>query len=187
MNLVLAITGASGAAACEILMRKSSWPISLVASDWGKDVCAREWGPFETLAAKAQCVLDNRDLSGSIASGTTPSAGMVILPCSTNTLGKIAHGIADCLITRAAHCHMKERRPLVLCVRETPWTKIDFQNAAEVTAAGATVMPICPPFYMFAGRPAAEVTAEQLLEAYVDHVLAVLGQPAQKHWGNREL
>ena len=78
---------------------------------------------------------------------------MVILPCSTDTLGKVAGGIADSLITRAAHCHLKERRKLVLCIRESPWSLIDLENARKVAAAGGIIMPISPPYYMAAGRP----------------------------------
>jgi 4-hydroxy-3-polyprenylbenzoate decarboxylase len=98
-------------------------------------------------------------------------------------LGKIAQGIGDTLITRAAHCHLKEQRKLVVCVRETPWTWIDIQNAGNIAASGGVVMPLSPPFYMMAGRAPALVTMEDLLRAYVDRVLSVLGQPADENWG----
>ncbi len=107
---------------------------------------------------------------------------MVVLPCSTNTLAKIAGGIADSLITRAAHCHLKEHRKLVLCVRESPWTLIDLDNARKVAAAGGIIMPLSPPFYMAAGRDPDTVTMTELLGAYVDRVLAVLGHPAETDW-----
>ena len=107
---------------------------------------------------------------------------MVILPCSANTLAKVAHGLADSLITRAAHCHLKERRRLVLCVRETPWGLIDLRNAATVTEAGGIVMPFSPPFYQLADRDPREVTLLDVFESYVDRVLAVLGHPAPSNW-----
>jgi 4-hydroxy-3-polyprenylbenzoate decarboxylase len=182
MNLVLAITGASGALAAERLLRKSPWPVSLTASDWGRDVFERECGGFDRLAALADKVFDNRDLAAPISSGSVPTRGMVLLPCSTNTLAKIAHGVADSLITRAAHCHLKEGRRLVLCVRETPWTLIDLRNAADAAAAGATVMPLSPPFFQMGRRDPATVTMTDLLDAYVDRVLAVLGHPAKENW-----
>ena len=182
MNLVLAITGASGALAAELLLKRSSWPVTLVASRWGKDVCERELGPFRQLADAADEVLDNGDLAAPIASGSAPTAGMVVVPCSCHTLAQIASGLSDTLIARAAHCHLKERRKLVVCVRETPWSLVDLDNARTVTAAGGVVMPISPPFYMTAGRSPDDVTMTELLSAYVDRVLAILGHPAESTW-----
>ncbi len=182
MNLVLAITGATGAHAAELLIDQSPWPVTLVASRWGREVYQRECGPFEQLAERADEVLDNADLSASISSGSVATVGMVVLPCSTDILGKVAAGLADTLITRAAHCHLKQRRKLILCVRETPWTLIGLDNARTVAAAGGVIMPISPPYYMAADRPPESVTMTDLLSAYVDRVLAVLGHPAQSTW-----
>ena len=182
MNLVVAVTGATGAHAAELLIDRSPWPVTLIGSDWGKDVCRRECGSFDELARRASTVLDDGDLSAPIASGSVPTAGMVILPCSTDTLGKVAGGIADSLITRAAHCHLKERRTLVLCVRESPWTLIDLDNARRVAAAGGIIMPLSPPYYMVAGKTPDAVSMTDLLGAFVDRVLAVLGHPAGSDW-----
>jgi len=181
-KLVLAITGATGALAAEMLMDRSPWPVTLVASKWGQDICAREGVSLASLAERAAEVLDDADLTAGISSGSAATAGMVVMPCSTDTMAKIAAGLGDSLITRAAHCHLKERRGLVLCVRESPWTLIDIENAARAAAAGAVVMPISPPFYMFAEREAADVTMAELLGAYVDRVLAVLGHPPAQTW-----
>lgn len=182
MNLILAVSGATGAYAAELLIRKSPWPVALVASDWGRSVYQRECGDFAALASRAARVFEDGDLAAPISSGSVPTVGMVVLPCSTNTLGKIAHGIADTLITRAAHCHLKERRRLVLCVREAPWTSIDLANAAAVAAAGGTIMPLSPPFYQVAGKPPHQVTMADLLDLYVDRVLAIFGHPAASNW-----
>ncbi len=181
-KLVLAVTGATGAHAAELLMERSPWPITLVVSKWGRDVCAREHVNVEALAERAAEVLDDADLAAGISSGSVPTVGMVVMPCSTDTMAKIAAGVADTLITRAAHCHLKEGRKLVLCVRESPWTLIDIRNAARAAEAGAVVMPLSPPFYMFADREGAEVTMTDLLGAYVDRVLAVLGKAPAKVW-----
>lgn len=180
--LVLAVTGAAGSLVAEILLERSAFPVTLVLSAHGRLVFEKECGPADRLTRRAARVFDDSDLTAPIASGTVPTAGMAILPCTTNTLGKIAGGLADTLITRAAHCHMKERRRLVLCVRETPWTHIDFENAARVTAAGAVVMPLSPPFYLFAGRPPETVTLREVLAAYVDRVLAQFGQEPAATW-----
>ncbi|OGV65878.1 MAG: hypothetical protein A2498_10075 [Lentisphaerae bacterium RIFOXYC12_FULL_60_16] len=182
MNLVLAVTGASGAYAADALLKQSPWPVSLIVSDWGRDVYRRECGPIEILEKRAAKVYDNRDLAAAISSGSVPTIGMVVLPCSANTLAKIAGGIGDSLITRAAHCHLKERRPLILCIRESPWGLIDLDNARRISAAGGIIMPLCPPFYMAAGRQAQEITLAELAEAYVERVLALLGKPPQRMW-----
>ena len=107
---------------------------------------------------------------------------MVVAPCSANTLGKVASGIADSLVSRAAHCHLKERRKVVLCVREAPWSMINAENATKVAAAGGIVMPVSPPYYMGKGRTPEEITVAEMLGYYADHVLALFGQSAPNTW-----
>lgn len=184
MNLVVAMTGASGALATKLLVEKSQWPVTLVASDMGRVVYEQEVGPFAELEALASKVWNDSDLTASIASGSVPTVGMVVVPCTANTLGKIAGGIADSLVTRAAHCQLKEGRKLVLCVREAPWTLMNAQSAATVAAAGGTIMPISPPFYMAKGRDPNTVSVVEMLGYYVDHVLALFGQEAPKTWAD---
>ncbi len=182
MNLVLAVTGATGARAAYLLARKSPWPVALVASEWGRKVYERECGPFDELAALAGAVYANDDLAAPISSGSVKTAGMVILPCTTNTMAKVASGVADTLITRAAHCHLKEGRRLVLCVRESPWTLVDLDNARAVAAAGGIIMPMSPPFYMAGRCDLSAISAEEMLEALLDRVLAVLGNELKQTW-----
>lgn len=182
MNLILALTGATGMAAAKILIEKSPWPITLVASTWGKTVYEKECGSFAELARKVDKVHGDDDLAAPISSGSVATVGMVILPCSCNTLGEIASGVSSTLITRAAHCHMKERRPLVFCLRETPLSLIDLRNAVAVSEAGGTVMPISPPYYMLNTSQPETVSFRQLLDVYVDRVLALLGKAADRTW-----
>jgi len=184
MNLVVAVTGASGALAAKMIVARSPWPVALVASRWGREVYERECGEFERLAAQAAEVYADDDLSAPISSGSVATAGMVVAPCSCDTLARIASGIGNTLIARAAHCHLKERRKLVLCVRESPWSLMDLDNARTVSAAGGIVMPISPPFYMLAGKSPETVTLTELMAAYIDRVLAVLGHPAGSTWEN---
>jgi len=184
MNLVVAITGASGALAAKLLVERSQWPVSLVASKMGRLVYEQEVGDFQALEARASEVWNDNDLTAPIASGSVPTLGMVVLPCSVNTLGKVAVGIADSLITRAAHCQLKEGRKLVLCVREAPWTLPNTQSAATVAAAGGTIMPLSPPYYMVKGRNPAEVSVSEMLGHYVDHVLSLFGQEAPRTWAD---
>jgi 4-hydroxy-3-polyprenylbenzoate decarboxylase len=182
VNLVIAVTGATGAHAVRLLVDKSPWPVSLLASRWGKDIYAREVGPFDTLVGAADCYYPDDQLSAPPASGSVPTVGMVILPCTTDMLAKVAGGIADTLITRAAHCHLKEHRPLLLCVRESPWSLVDVRNAAAVAEAGATIMPLSPPFYMFGSSPPSAVSMHDLLDVFTDRVLNCLGHPAATTW-----
>lgn len=182
VKLVLAVTGATTSYAARLLLQKSPWPVALVVSAHGQSVYEHECGHLEALSDKAAAIYDDHDLAAPPASGSVPTIGMVVLPCTTNTLGKIAAGIADTLITRAAHCHLKEQRRLVLCVRESPWSGIDFHNAQKITAAGGIVMPLSPPGYMFAGQSPQSVSMHSLLAAFVDRVLAVLGHNAESTW-----
>ena len=182
MNLVVAMTGASGALATKLLIEKSQWPVTLVASKMGRVVYEQEVGPFAELEALADKVWKDGDLTATIASGSVPTAGMVIMPCSANTLGKVACGLADSLVTRAAHCQLKEGRKIVLCIREAPWTLLNAQNAANIAAAGGTIMPMSPPYYMSKGRDPNEVSIAEMLGYFVDHVLSLFGQQAPKTW-----
>ncbi len=181
-KLVLGVTGATGSLLADLLLDKSPWPVSLVASEWGRNVYERECGPFEGLSRRAAEVLDNGDLGAAIASGSVETAGMIVAPCSANTLGQIAAGVSPNLIARAAHCHLKERRPLVLCIRETPWTLIDIDNAKRVAEAGATVMPVSPPFFMTAGKDPGEVSLQELMSLFADRVLKLLGHAPKRTW-----
>jgi 4-hydroxy-3-polyprenylbenzoate decarboxylase len=184
MKLVVAMTGASGALATKLLMEKSQWPVTLVASKMGRVVYEQEAGPFAELEALAAEVWKDGDLTATIASGSVPTVGMVILPCSANTLGKVAAGIADSLVTRAAHCQLKEGRKVVLCIREAPWTLINARNAATVAEAGGTIMPMSPPYYMAKGRDPNTISMVEMLGYYCDHVLSLFGQESPQTWGD---
>lgn len=181
-KLVLALTGATGAMAARMLVEKSPWPITLIASAWGKTVYEKECGPFAGLASLVDQVYDDTDLAAPVSSGSVPTVGMVLLPCSSNTLGELAAGVASTLITRAAHCHLKERRPLICCLRETPLSLIDLRNAVTVSEAGGIVMPLSPPYYMLDTRQPENVTLRQLWDVYLDRVLALLGKTAARTW-----
>ena len=120
----------------------------------------------------------NADIGANVASGSYPADAMIVLPCSVGTLARIAHGDASHLIERAADVCLKEKRPLVLCVRETPLNKIHIRNMYRVADAGATIFPLIPAFYY---RPA---TLDALAREFAYRVLAHLGlpQPAAFHW-----
>lgn len=184
MRVVLGVTGASGSIhAVEFLRRLGADDEGyLILSRWGRSVLHQETGlTAETLATFVKKVFSNEDMNAPFASGSNPFDVFVVLPCSVATMGKIAHGISDNLITRTAEVALKERRKLILCVRETPWSAVDFKNAHELSLAGAVVMPLCPPFY---NKPQ---SLPDLVGGFVEKVRAVAGMPAPAGWRAQEL
>ncbi|HEY4902697.1 MAG TPA: UbiX family flavin prenyltransferase [Candidatus Sulfotelmatobacter sp.] len=113
----------------------------------------------------------NADIGANVASGSYPTDAMVIIPCSMGTLARIANGVASQLIERAADVCLKEQRPLVLCVRETPLNKIHIRNMYRAADAGATIFPLIPAYYY---RPA---SLDELAREFACRVLSHLGLP----------
>ena len=113
----------------------------------------------------------NADIGANVASGSYPADAMIVIPCSVGTLARIANGIASHLIERAADVCLKEKRPLVLCVRETPLNKIHIRNMYRAADAGATIFPLIPAFYY---QPA---TLDAMAREFACRVLAHLGLP----------
>ncbi len=148
MKIIVGMTGASGSSFGVEFMKTCPGEKYLLISRWGKSVLAQETGlTLDDLAPYAKKVFSNEDLSSPFASGANSFDAMVIVPCSASTLSKIACGIADSLMTRAAAVALKERRKLILCLRETPLSTILLENMLKVSQAGAIVMPISLPFY----------------------------------------
>jgi 4-hydroxy-3-polyprenylbenzoate decarboxylase len=116
-------------------------------------------------------VQSNTDIGANVASGSYPADAMVVIPCSVGTLARIANGVAAQLIERAADVSLKEKRPLVLCVRETPLNKIHIRNMYRAADAGATIFPLIPAFYY---RPA---SLDEMAREFAYRVLAHLGLP----------
>jgi len=184
-NITVAITGASGAIFPRILLdllerddRVST--VNLIVSDSGLRVMAEELeiaGRHELLpkllgrAAQKIRQQNDDDIGANVASGSYPTDAMIVLPCSMGTLARIANGTANQLIERAADVCLKERRPLVLCVRETPFNRIHLRNMTLAAEAGATIFPVIPAFYF---RPA---TTEEIAREFINRVLAHVGLP----------
>ena len=120
----------------------------------------------------------NADIGANVASGSYPAEAMIVIPCSVGTLARIANGIASHLIERAADVCLKEKRPLVLCVRETPLNKIHIRNMYRAADAGATIFPLIPAFYY---RP---TSLDDIAREFAYRVLAhlALPQPEAFHW-----
>jgi len=195
-NLTIATTGASGA----IFLRQFLLAVerdervetvNFIASDSALRVMAEELNlkgradliprllgsSGKTPKSKIQAQ-SNADIGANVASGSYPADSMVVIPCSVGTLARIANGIAAQLIERAADVTLKEKRPLVLCVRETPLNKIHIRNMYRAADAGATIFPLIPAFYY---RPA---SLDEMAREFAYRVLAHLGlpQPQAFHW-----
>lgn len=150
MRIVVGITGASGAIYAVALinsLNRLSVGVDIVLSEMGAKVLDYECGVTVADLKELGDVYDNHDLFAPISSGSHPSDGMVVIPCSMNTLGAIANGMGDSLLTRAASVALKERRPLVAVTRETPLNLIQIENMAKLVRAGGRVMPASPGFY----------------------------------------
>ncbi len=175
MTVFVAITGASGAiyAARSLhALADHGAEVWATISPTGAEIVRHELGvaPHELGGARANVrwyAFD--DLTAPPASGSSCANAMLVVPCSMGTVGRIASGAADALITRAADVCLKERKPLVLVVRETPLSLIHLRNLAGLAEAGATVLPACPPFYH---RPE---SIESLVEPVVGRALSHLG------------
>jgi 4-hydroxy-3-polyprenylbenzoate decarboxylase len=181
---VIGISGASGAPYAERLVRVLSGSdfgapveLSLVLSRTAEIVWRHECGGSPRDLGLP--VYDGRDYAAPFASGSSAADAMAVVPASMSSIARIAHGISDDLLTRAADVMLKERRPLVLVPREAPYSSIHLENMLAVTRAGAIVVPASPSFY---GRPA---TLEDALDSVLARVLDHLGLPnaLSRRWG----
>jgi 4-hydroxy-3-polyprenylbenzoate decarboxylase len=175
-RIVVAISGASGAVyglrLLQALREMEGVESHLVVSDAGwRNLQLETDAAREDVQALAHRVHDVRDVGAAIASGSFRCHGMVVAPCSMRTLAAIAHGLGDNLITRAADVALKERRRLVLMVRESPLNLAHLQNMSAVTAMGGIVCPPMPAFYL---RPQ---SVADIVDASVARVLDLLDLP----------
>lgn len=177
--VTLGITGASGAPYAVRLLRalnEADVPVRLIISSYGMRLLGEEAGidgveGLRGVTGSWERVnyYDALDRGATPASGSAPSRGMVICPCSMGTLGSIAAGTSRNLVERAADVVLKERKPLILVPRETPLSLIHLENMVRLTHAGATIMPASPGFYH---RP---TRIEELIDFVVARILAHLG------------
>jgi 4-hydroxy-3-polyprenylbenzoate decarboxylase len=181
-RFLIAMTGASGHAYAVDLLKRCPGDKYLVMSDWARQVLQSETGlkPSD-LEPHVKKLYADADLAAPFSSGSNPFDAYVIVPCSVSTMAKIAVGIADTLVTRAAAVALKERRRLVICVRETPLSSIALENALKLSRDGAIVMPVSPPWY----RNPADLA--QLVSGFSDKVLGLLGEPTGAGWREAEL
>mgnify|MGYP001188993070 CR=1 FL=1 len=177
--VTLAITGASGAPYGVRLLQvlnDAGVPVRLILSETGWRLLREEEGIEDEAALRARTgdwsrvlLYDDKDRGATPASGSAPSRGMVVCPCSMGTLASIAHGMSRSLIERSADVCLKERRPLILVPRETPYSAIHLENMLHLHRAGATMLPASPGFYH---RP---TSIADLVDFVVGRILAHLG------------
>ena len=181
--LTIAATGASGAAFTRALLQivesdERIHTVNFIASDNALRVFAEELDIAgrnnlvqQLLGAKSTKIRqqNNDDIGANVASGSYPVDAMIVLPCSMGTLARIANGLASQLIDRAADVCLKEKRPLVLCTRETPLNRVHLRNMDQAAAAGATIYPLIPTFY---NRPQ---SVDEMAHQFACRVLAFIG------------
>ena len=182
MRIIVGMTGASGAMFGVDFLRRCPAEKYLILTKWGRYVLKEETGLTEHhLAEHVKKSFSDDDLAAPFSSGSNPFDALVILPCSVSTMAKIACGLGDTLLTRAAQVALKERRRLIICLRETPLSAISLEQAHTLSLAGAIVMPISPPFYH---KPQ---TIEEMVGQFNDKVLRLLGLEAALAWKPEQL
>jgi len=188
--VTIGVTGASGAILAQktlMLLEEDSRVarVHLVVTEAGQRLLMEELGitsgdlkqlPSRILgrATTKIEILPNKDVGASIASGSYAVDSMIVIPCSMNTLGAIAHGMSEDLVARAADVMLKENRKLILCVRDTPFNRVHLENMMRAQQAGAVIMPVVPAFYHH------PKTIADLVTQYVCRVLAQIGLPQEE-------
>ena len=185
-KIVIGISGASGAVYAKLLFDKllqikNQWEdVAVLMSNNAKTVWESELGNQDYTNLPFQ-FYDKYDFSAPFASGSAKYDTMIIIPCSMGTLGRIASGVSDDLMTRAADVILKERRKLILAVRDTPYNLIHIRNMETVTLAGGIICPLSPSFY---SNPK---NIEEAAGTVVDRILDLCGFDYKAYrWGNEK-
>jgi 4-hydroxy-3-polyprenylbenzoate decarboxylase len=175
-RIILAITGASGSIYAEMLLKKlqdagsSAEEIAIIISETARKIWLEETGR-EFIATGAAKEYMNDTYYAPFASGSSGYDTMIICPASMGTLGRIANGTSEDLISRAADVMLKERRKLIIVPRETPYSLIHIENMRRLTLAGAIICPACPSFY---SKPS---SIDDLVMTVVDRIIDLAGFP----------
>jgi len=179
--IVVGVSGASGAPiAVRVLeaLHAAARPVVLVVSNGARAVLKEECGlEADALGRFARQVYRDDDLGAPVASGSRRTRGMVVVPCSSNTAAKIALGLGDTLLTRAAQVHLKERRPLVVVPRETPLSTVLLRHLATLSECGVVVLVASPAYYLH------PTSIEEVTDYLAGKVLDHLGVPHQLYRG----
>ncbi len=183
-RIAVGITGSSGAVYALDFLKRYPYDKYLIMSKWGKAVMKDELKmpePEKALKPYYTRAFADTDLTAPLASGTSELDAYVIIPASTSTIGKIASGVGDTLITRTAAVCLKERYKMIICVRETPLSTITLEQCAKLSREGVIIMPISPPLYFI------PKTVEEYVQGFVNKVLQQCGIKIGKGWRAEEL
>ncbi len=179
MKIAIGITGASGSIYARQLIDKLTTiegvEVSVIFSSYGAEVAKYEEEYNAIVANDSITVYNSDNMFCTIASGSSEIDALVVVPCSSSTLSRIATATSNNLITRAADVMLKERRKLILCFRETPLSLIHIDNMRSVTLAGAIVMPLMPSFY---SKPS---NIEELVLTQTERVISLLGLKSDRY------
>jgi flavin prenyltransferase len=173
MKIVVAITGASGALYAQRLLDHldpRQHEVHVILSNYAQTVIAQELPGGLRLAEGVQ-THNLRSMNAPFASGSNPMDAMVVIPCTMGTLGRIAHGLSEDVLLRAADVALKEKRKLILVPRETPLNLVQIRNLELLLLAGATILPANPSFYH------CPKTIEEVVDTVVSRVLDHIGVP----------
>ncbi len=182
MRTIVGITGASGVVYGVDFTRRCPDDKYLIVSKWGKHVLNEELGlKADEMKTWVNEIYSDSDLASPFSSGSNHFDAMVIVPCTISTLAKIANGVADSLITRIAQVALKEKRRLVIAIRETPLSSIALENALKLSREGVVIAPISPPHYLKSDN------VDDLVKAYVDKLLGAVGVQNGGGWKSEEL
>lgn len=183
MRTIVIVTGASGSVFGVELLKRLPGERHLVLTKWGRVVLREETGlAASDLEAHCDGIHSDEDLASPLSSGSNPFDAVVAMPASAGFVAKVAAGLTDTLGTRLCHIALKERRRLVVGLRESPLTAIALDNAARVSREGAIVMPVSPFFYL---KPD---SIERLVGDFVDRVVqAATGAPLDSGWRREDL
>lgn len=186
-KIVVAVTGASGSIYAQVLLKKlvairDQWQeLAVVMTDNAQDVWETELGNKDYQQLDGLKFYDKNDFFAPFASGSGQFNTMIIVPCSMGTLGRIAGGVSNDLITRAADVILKERRKLICVIRDTPYNLMHIRNMETVTLAGGIICPASPSFY---SNPK---NFEELAATVVDRVIDLAGLRINTYrWGSNE-
>ncbi len=182
MRTIVGITGASGVAYGVDFVRRCPEEKFLVASKWGRRVLHEELGlKVEEMRPWVTDIYSDSDMAAPFSSGSNHFDSMVIVPCSVSTLAKIANGIADTLITRIAAVALKEKRKLIIGLRETPQSTITLENALKLSREGVIIAPVSPTDYLGSD------SVSDVVSGYVDKLLSLVGVDTGRGWKREEL
>ena len=183
-RLIVGISGASGVIYAQRFLEKvrahNEVEIHLIVTTQARVIIAHELGPQADLSRLADRSYQPDDFMASICSGSFPTHGMIIIPCSMKTLAGLASGYTDNLLLRAADVTLKEKRRLLIVPRESPLGPVHLENMAKVSRWGVQIMPACPGFYHLPR------SLDELIDQFVFRVMGVFGLESPiKIWGDR--